>query len=363
MRRVLFIDRDGTILIEPPDTYQVDRIEKFAFLPGAIAGLRALAADDCFELVMVSNQDGLGTPSLPHEHFWPLQELMVRILESEGIRFASIHIDDSFKEQRSPNRKPGTGMLSKYLSGHYDLANSFVIGDRATDVELAANLGAKAIYLGPGEKVGAALSTSSWEDIVHFLRGHARVGEVARTTQETSCKVKVNLDGSGSVTCATGIGFLDHMLNLFAFHAGIDLEVSINGDLKVDEHHSVEDCALTLGEAIRKALGKKEGIARYGFSLLPMDESIAQVAIDFSGRPFCVFNACFARDRVGDFPTELTEHFFASLAATGGITMHLSVTGRNDHHQIEALFKGLGRAMRMATAKSGSVLPSTKGVL
>lgn len=363
MKRLLFIDRDGTILIEPPETYQVDKVEKFSFVPGAITALKTIASEGNYELVMVSNQDGLGTQSLPHEEFWPYQELMMRILESEGIRFSAVHIDDSFEHQNSPNRKPRTGMLTQYLSREYDLANSFVIGDRATDIELANNLGARGIYLGPGEKPGAALSTDSWQDIVQFLKGSHRTANLMRATKETECAVAVDLDGTGTANCSTGIGFLDHMLTLFAFHSRINLIVAVRGDLEVDEHHSIEDCALTLGEAIRKALGTKEGIARYGYSLLPMDESLAQIAVDFSGRPFCVFNASFARESVGEFPTELVEHFFASLAVAGGITMHLSVNGKNDHHQIEALFKGFGKAVRMAITRDGSAVPSTKGVL
>jgi imidazoleglycerol-phosphate dehydratase / histidinol-phosphatase len=364
MKKLLFLDRDGTILIEPSDNFQIDSIEKFNFLPGVVSALKTIVTELDYHLVLVTNQDGLGTTSHPENLFWPFQDLMIRILKDEGIHFHDVHIDTSFEDAPSPDRKPAIGMVKKYMTPDWNLAESYVIGDRDTDVILAHNLRTRSIKIG-ATNTAATLSVQTWESIVEHLKSqNAGTAHLERTTGETKVTTTVTLYGKGISTINTGIGFLDHMLTLFSFHSGIDLAISIKGDLHIDEHHSVEDAGLTLGSAIKLAVGTKRGIFRYGHFNLPMDETLAQVALDLSGRPCLVFKDSFKRDRVGDLPTELVKHFFESLATTAGITLHMSVHGENDHHQIEALFKAFGRSMRMALTKTNSEnIPSTKGVL
>jgi imidazoleglycerol-phosphate dehydratase / histidinol-phosphatase len=362
-KKILFIDRDGTLIDEPKDTFQIDSVDKFKFLPGVISALSHISKNFSFELVLVTNQDGLGTASFPKEHFWPLQNLMMRTLESEGIVFKAVHIDDSLPEQNSPNRKPGTGMLQEYFSTEYDIENSYVIGDRVTDIELAKNLAAKAIFIGT-DKHESALCVNSWEEIVSILSSQ-RSSKVVRTTKETSIEIELSVDGSGASEVNTGIGFFDHMLTLFSFHSGIDLKIAVSGDLHIDDHHTIEDVGLALGQAFKNALGSKIGIKRYGHSLLPMDESLAIVALDWSGRPYLKFDALFQQDKVGTLSTEMVEHFFHSFAQNAGLTLHMKVEGSNDHHKSEALFKGFGRALAesVKVGVGSAVVPSTKGVL
>ncbi|MBJ6111189.1 bifunctional histidinol-phosphatase/imidazoleglycerol-phosphate dehydratase HisB [Hymenobacter sp. BT523] len=366
MKKALFIDRDGTILIEPQPSQQVDSLEKFAFLPGCISALARIARElPEYELVLVTNQDGLGTDSFPEETFWPPHRLMQEILAGEGIHFAAEHVDRSFPHQGLSTRKPGTAMLTAYLdpANGYDLANSFVIGDRLTDVELAANLGSQAILLSNTPDARAALTTTSWEAIYHFLRYPARIAVIERNTNETQISVKLNLDGSGQTSIKTGLGFFDHMLEQLGRHSGVDMAISVKGDLHIDEHHTVEDTALALGTAFSQALGDKRGLARYGF-LLPMDEALAQAAIDFSGRPWLVWEAEFRRERVGDLPTELFFHFFKSFTDNARATLNISCQGDNEHHKIEAIFKAVAKAIKMALQRDESVsIPSTKGIL
>ena len=367
MKKALFIDRDGTIIIEPPDE-QIDSLEKLEFYPGAITGLARIAAELDFELVMVSNQDGLGTASFPEEKFWPAHNKMLRTLENEGIVFADILIDRSFPTDNAPTRKPRTGMLTKYIQGDYDLSNSFVIGDRATDVELARNLGCRAIYLGQNEQIFADLQSADWHTIFAFLAAQGRTAQVHRKTNETDISMTLALDGQGNAGIDTGIdtgiGFLDHMLELFTKHSGCDISLVARGDLDVDEHHTVEDVALVLGEGFLKALGDKRGLERYGF-LLPMDEALAQVAIDFSGRSELVWAAEFTREYVGKMPTELFRHFFKSFADTAKCNLNIKAEGRNEHHKIEAIFKAVARAVGMAVRRdpNSRQVPSTKGTL
>lgn len=366
LKKALFIDRDGTILVEPQPSQQIDSLEKMAFVPGCISALARIARDlPEFELVLVTNQDGLGTASFPEETFWPPHRLMQTILAGEGIHFAAEHIDRSFPHQGLATRKPGTGLLGDYLNpvNGYDLAHSFVIGDRLTDVELATNLGAQAILIGEGPNSGAALTTTSWEAIYRFLRYPARVVVVERNTNETQVAVRLNLDGTGQTDIHTGIGFFDHMLEQLGRHSGIDLFISVNGDLHIDEHHTVEDTALALGTAFAEALGDKRGLTRYGY-LLPMDEALAQAAIDFSGRPWLVWDATFQRERVGDLPTELFFHFFKSFTDNSRATLNITCTGENEHHKIEAIFKAVAKAIKMALQRDDSAaIPSTKGTL
>lgn len=363
-RRILFIDRDGTLITEPPDE-QVDSLEKLQLVPGVIPALLNLKQAG-YEFVMVSNQDGLGTDSFPLSAFEPVQQKMLDLFASQGITFSAVHIDPHFERDQSPNRKPGIGMLLGYLaSGEMDLADSWVIGDRETDLQLARNLG-----IG-GYRLGQAFR--DWQELAHQLVNRPRQATVIRKTNETSIRVFVDLDAaegraaSGASAakgneCSTGIGFFDHMLDQLASHGGFRLELHCEGDLEIDEHHTVEDCALALGQALDEALGERRGIGRYGF-VLPMDESLAQVAIDLSGRPALVFDGTFGRDRVGDFPVEMVRHFFASLSQSLRAAFHVQVTGENTHHMIEALFKGAGRALRPALARQGFALPSTKGSL
>lgn len=365
MKKVLFIDRDGTIIIEPPTDYQVDSLEKLFFLPGAISNLRKIAEELDFELVMVTNQDGLGTDSFPEDTFWPTHNKMLKILEDENIVFKAIHIDRTFAHEKAPTRKPETGLLNQYINNpDYDLANSYVLGDRWTDVQLAQNLGAQAIFIGNEEKEGPALCTTDWSAIYNFLKPH-RKAEVVRTTKETDIKVIVDLDGSGKTNINTGLGFFDHMLDQLGKHSKSDLTVSVKGDLHIDEHHTIEDAAIAIGEAYVKALGNKRGINRYGF-LLPMDDALAQVAIDFSGRPWIVWDAEFKREKVGDMPTEMFYHFFKSFSDAAKCNLNIKVEGDNEHHKIEAIFKGLAKSIKMAVkinADESNVLPSTKGML
>ena len=353
LRKILFIDRDGTLIHEPPDQ-QIDSLAKFVLVEEVIPSLIALR-DAGYEFVMVSNQDGLGTPSFPVEHFEPPQQLLLQILGSQGIHFSAIHIDPHFEHQNAPTRKPGIGMLLDYLrSGDLDFQASAVIGDRQTDLDLAANLGVRGFRLGPGHW--------DWTGITHALARAPRTATVERKTKETRIRVEVDLDREGAAEIATGLGFFDHMLEQIGRHGGFKLALRCEGDLHVDEHHTVEDSALALGEALRLALGDKRGIARYGF-VLPMDETRAEALIDLSGRPWLVFEGQFPRDRVGDLPTELVPHFFRSLSDALGANLHLRVAGDNAHHMVEACFKATARALRMALKREGGELPSTKGVL
>lgn len=363
-KKVLFIDRDGTLIVEPPTDFQVDSLEKLEFLPYVISSLQKIAQEGDYELVMVTNQDGLGTTSFPEETFWPAHQKMLKTLENEGIRFAAVHIDRTFAHENAPTRKPGTGMLQSYMAPGYDLANSYVIGDRITDVQLAANLGAQAIFIGEQAVAEAALCTTDWREIARFLQMPPRVAAVERITKETQIRVRLNLDGKGKAKVRTGIGFFDHMLDQIAKHGGCDLEIEVNGDLHIDEHHTIEDTGLALGEAFLKALGDKKGIRRYGF-LLPMDESLAQVAIDFSGRNWLVWEAEFKREKIGEMPTEMFFHFFKSFTDTSKSNLNIKVEGQNEHHKIEAIFKAFAKAVQMAVARKpgDDQIPSTKGIL
>jgi imidazoleglycerol-phosphate dehydratase / histidinol-phosphatase len=363
-KKVLFIDRDGTIIKEPPTDFQVDSLEKLEFLPKAISNLRKIAEETEYELVMVTNQDGLGTESFPEKDFWPAQFKMLKTLEQENIFFKAIHVDKTFEHENAPTRKPRTGLLTQYFSEDYDLANSYVIGDRNTDVQLAKNLGSKAIFIGDPNPE-AEFSTNDWDEIYSFLKMPVRSAEVRRTTSETDIYIKLNLDGNGKCDISTGLHFFDHMLEQLGKHGSTDLEIKVKGDLHIDEHHTIEDTALALGEAYLKALGDKKGIYRYGF-LLPMDDALAQVAIDFGGRPWLVWDAEYKREKVGDMPTEMFYHFFKSFSDTAKCNLNIKVEGDNEHHKIEATFKGLARAIKMAVMrdpKNSNQLPSTKGVL
>jgi imidazoleglycerol-phosphate dehydratase/histidinol-phosphatase len=363
-KRAIFLDRDGTVIVEPADNKQVDSLDKLNFIPGAIGALSLIARLTGYKLVMVTNQDGLGTPSFPYESFEPAHNKMLSILSGEGVVFADILIDRSFPEDNLPTRKPGTALLGKYMAGEYDLARSFVVGDRDTDIALAKNLGASGILFAEKRGIGEVLATTSWSEVAKFVLGQWRRAVVSRVTNETSISLELALAGSANRRISTGLGFLDHMLDLLAAHAGFDLVIDAKGDLHVDEHHLVEDVGIVLGEAIREALGDKRGISRFGF-LAPMDESIAEVALDLSNRPKFVWSGEFMRERIGDLPTELIPHFFESLTSSLRCALHISVRGENEHHKAEAVFKGVGRALRSACAIDGSGydVPSTKGVL
>jgi imidazoleglycerol-phosphate dehydratase/histidinol-phosphatase len=370
-KRVLFIDRDGSIIVEPKHDFQVDSFEKLEFLPRAISSLQTIAEQSTYILAMVTNQDGLGTDSFPEDTIWPVHNKMLTILANEGVTFSDIVIDRTFPHENKPTRKPGTALLQHYLTDTYDLANSFVIGDRITDIELAKNLGAKAIFINhdnitiPKElQQYCALITQSWTEITTFLLFPPRYAEVIRKTNETDIQIKLLLDGSGKSNISTGLGFFDHMLEQLARHSNCDITIQVKGDLHIDEHHTIEDTALALGEAFLKALGNKQQIERYGF-LLPMDESLAQVAIDFSGRPWLVWNVTFTREKVGDLPTEMIYHFFKSFSDAARCNLNIQVTGDNEHHKIEAIFKALAKAIKMAVFRNSKNigLPSTKGVL
>ena len=374
MKRALFVDRDGTIIVEPPVDYQVDLLEKLEFVPDAISALRSIAELD-FELVMATNQDGLGTASFPEDTFHPAHNKMLKTLAGEGVVFDDQLIDRSFPEDNAPTRKPRTGMFGKYLSGEYDLANSYVVGDRLTDVELAWNLGANAILLQPKE-VGeqmlqgkgyaacCVLVSDNWWDVAELLRRTERRAEVVRSTRETDIRIALDLDGVGESKIDTGLKFFDHMLDQIPHHSGVSLEVSCKGDLEVDEHHTMEDVAIALGEAIRTALGSKRGIDRYGF-VLPMDECQAMVLLDFGGRADFVWSVPFTRERVGDVPTEMFKHFFKSMCVAMQCNLHIEAKGENNHHLIEGVFKAFARALKMAIRRDvfSYELPSSKGVL
>ncbi len=350
MKKILFIDRDGTILREPADE-QIDSYEKFQFLPGCIGTLNFLRNHTDYLFIMVSNQDGLGTASYPEADFWPTQNLMLDILKGEGVEFDAIHIDRSFPQDNLPTRKPGTAMLTQYLNGEYDIANSFVIGDRDSDRQLAKNLGCQ--YLFP-----------DWQKVREVVYAGMRTASVVRKTSETNIVVNLNLDGEGCSDIHTGLGFFDHMLEQIARHGNIDLSVQCDGDLHVDEHHTIEDVALTLGDCLAKALGDKRGIERYGYCL-PMDDCLCQVAIDFGGRPWLVWDAEFHRERIGEMPTEMFYHFWKSLSDNARMNINIKAEGQNEHHKIEGIFKAFARALKMAVRRDINhfVLPSSKGTL
>lgn len=365
MKKILFIDRDGTIIKEPEDDYQVDSLEKLEFIPGAISNLKKIKEELDYLFVMVTNQDGLGTNSFPENTFWPAHNKMLKTLEGEGIVFDEILIDKSFEEEQLATRKPRTGLLTHFINGEFDLANSFVIGDRLTDIELAENLGSKAIFINSKSNKEADFISESWSDIYSFLRLPDRIGKITRKTNETDINIELNLDGSGKTEIETGLHFFDHMLDQIGKHAGVDLKIKVIGDLQVDEHHTVEDTAIALGEAFLQALGDKKGISRYGF-LLPMDDSLAQVALDFGGRPWLVWEAEFNREKVGDLPTEMFYHFFKSFADASKSNLNIKVEGDNEHHKIEAIFKALAKSIKMAIKRNENELnklPSTKGLL
>ena len=362
MKKVLFIDRDGTIIGEPEDE-QVDGFEKLTFLPGAISCLSKIAKETDFELVMVTNQDGLGTESYPEDTFWPVQNKILEILKGEGVVFADIFIDRTVPSQKAPTRKPGIAMLAKYMAQGIDLESSFVIGDRLTDIEFARNLGCKAMYINSVNSPDAELSTTDWNDIYKYLKQMPRIARVERKTSETNIQVELNLDGSGKSTIETGIGFFDHMLEQIARHGNIDLMVKVKGDLQIDEHHTVEDVAITLGEAILKALGSKKGIERYSF-VLPMDDCLAQVAMDFGGRPWLVWHVKFLRERIGEMPSEMFVHFFKSFTDNAKCNLNIKAEGLNEHHKIEAIFKAFAKALKLAVKQTDNFnLPTTKGSL
>ena len=364
MKKVLFIDRDGTLIEEPKTDFQVDSLEKLEFLPGVFQNLAKIAKELDYELVMVTNQDGLGTDSFPTEDFEKPQKKMLQAFKNEGIEFADIFIDDSFEHENKSTRKPGTALLGKYIYGNYDLENSYVIGDRKTDVQLAKNLGSKSIFISESTFEGATLTTNSWWEIYQFLKAEPRKAVVKRTTKETDIFIEVNLDGSGKAEISTGLNFFDHMLDQIARHGNLDLKIKVNGDLEVDEHHTIEDTGIALGEAIIPALGSKKGIERYGF-LLPMDDCLAQVGIDFGGRPWLVWEVDFTREKVGDVPTEMFQHFFKSFTDSAKCNLNIKAEGENEHHKIESIFKAFAKAIKMAVNQSDSNfnLPSTKGIL
>jgi imidazoleglycerol-phosphate dehydratase/histidinol-phosphatase len=376
-RKVLFIDRDGTLNIEPDDE-QVDSFEKLKFYPKSLYYLPKIAKELDFDFVMVTNQDGLGTPSNPEENFWPIHNFMIDTFASQGAEFKEIIIDKTFAKDNAPTRKPGTALLTHYFEEGYDLANSYVIGDRLNDVVLAKNLGAKAIYLRQNDNLGSAealdkydtlgniiaLETKNWEDIYTFLKAGSRKANHIRKTNETDITIKIDLDGTGKANIKTGLNFFDHMLDQIARHGSIDLDLTANGDLHIDEHHTIEDTGIALGEAIGKALGNKLGIERYGFCL-PMDDCLAQVAIDFGGRNWIVWDAEFKREKVGDMPTEMFYHFFKSFSDASKCNLNIKAEGDNEHHKIEAIFKAFAKAIKMSVKRDAEklVLPSTKGML
>jgi imidazoleglycerol-phosphate dehydratase/histidinol-phosphatase len=379
MKRILFIDRDGTLIRESPPTYQIDSFEKLEFYPGMFEYMGRIAREMDYELLMVTNQDGLGTASFPEDTFWPVQHLVQQSLAGEGIHFSGIYIDRSFPEEKLPTRKPGTGMLTKYIGNkEYDLANSYVIGDRITDVQLAMNLGCKAIWLNNDPDLGGAeisdsrreldkviaLETPDWSRIYEFLKVGLRHVVHQRDTNETRIRIELNADGTGKADIATGLGFFDHMLEQIARHGKMDLVIRANGDLHIDEHHTIEDTGIALGEAFAKALADKRGMERYGFAL-PMDEADAKVLIDFGGRSWIVWNAEFRRERIGEMPTEMFVHFFKSFSDAAKCNLNIECHGENEHHKIEAIFKAFAKAIRMAVRRDplSNYLPSTKGVL
>ena len=375
--KLLFIDRDGTLIKEPADE-QIDSFEKLEFYPGALQYLPKIAAELDYELIMITNQDGLGTASFPEDTFWPVQEFILKTLENEGVKFSSIYIDRTFPAEKAPTRKPGTVLLTQYFdTERYDLKNSFTIGDRENDVLLGKNLGAKAIWLNNHSGLGSsefsakndlrdtiALETTDWEKIYEFLKLGERVVEHKRTTKETDIYIKVNLDGKGEAKISTGLHFFDHMLDQIARHGSIDLEIIAQGDLHIDEHHTIEDTGIALGEVFATALGNKKGIERYGFCL-PMDDCLAQAAIDFGGRNWIVWDAEFKREKIGEMPTEMFYHFFKSFSDAAKCNLNIKAEGQNEHHKIEAIFKAFAKAIKMAVKRdvNNMVLPSTKGLL
>ncbi len=366
-KRLLLIDRDGTLIQEPKDTFQIDELNQLEFLPGVMRNLYKITQETSYELIMVSNQDGLGTASYPQEKFDAVQKLMLNILENEGIHFQAIHIDSSFEHENKPTRKPGIAMLTQYLSDDYDIANSFVIGDRPTDVLLANNLGAKSIFIQNSlhtNSIQATHTVSTWDEIYTLLRLPQRLIQHQRTTHETDIAIELNIDGSGKSDIQTGLSFFNHMLEQLAKHGQLDLAIRAQGDLHIDEHHTIEDTAIALGEAFAKALTDKRGMERYGFTL-PMDDSLAQVAIDFGGRSWLVWDATFQRERIGDMPTEMFYHFFKSFTDAAKCNLNIRVEGSNEHHKIESIFKALAKAIRMAVKRDAknNHLPSTKGML
>ena len=373
MKRVLFIDRDGTLIVEPPDDFQVDSLEKLEFLPGVFRNLYLIRKNFDYEFVMVSNQDGLGTTRYPEEKFDFVQEKMLTALRNEGIVFDDILIDRSLPGEGLSTRKPGTGMLKKYLSGNYDLSRSFVIGDRITDMELAFNMGVQGIIVGSKDKMTdlklelqqvCVLLAPGWDQILDYLQKNNRKALVTRKTLETNVSVELSLDGSGAGSVKTGLGFFDHMLAQVAKHSSCDINISAEGDLKVDEHHTVEDVAMALGEAFNQALGNRKGIERYSF-ILPMDESAATITIDLGGRSWLEWDVSFRREKIGDLPTEMFEHFFRSFIQSAKCTVHIRATGKNEHHMAEAIFKSFGRALKLAIKQDVYDLsvPSTKGII
>ncbi len=378
MKKVLFIDRDGTLVFEPGD-YQLDSFEKLEFYPEAFFYLSKVAKELDYLLVMVTNQDGLGTDSFPEDTFWPVQNFILKAFENEGVKFSEIVIDRTFPEDNAPTRKPGTGLLKSYFdSEKYDLENSFVLGDRLTDMELAKNLGAKGIFITGHEELGSdelsvkkeelqnfiRLETNSWKDIYEFLKLEERTASITRKTNETDIYIALNLDGTGKSQIDTGIKFFDHMLDQIARHGQMDLEITVKGDLEVDEHHTIEDTAIALGEVFSKALGNKLGIERYGFAL-PMDDCLAQVAIDFGGRNWLVWEADFKREMIGKMPTEMFYHFFKSFTDGAKANLNIKAEGTNEHHKIEAIFKAFAKAIKVALKRDPEkmILPSTKGML
>lgn len=367
MKKVLFIDRDGTIIEEPAD-FQVDSFAKLRFLPGVITSLAKIVAETDYELVVVTNQDGLGTGSFPEEDFFAVNEFILQTLRSEGIIFSDVFIDRTFAAENAATRKPNTGMLTKYFSGEYDLADSYVIGDRATDVELAANLGAKAIFIKNGNfelpNVPNVFEAHNWDQIYRHVRMPERKVSHLRKTSETEIIVDLNLDGAGRSQVNTGIPFLDHMLDQLARHGSLDLDIQATGDLHIDEHHTIEDVAIALGESFAAALADKAGMERYGFTL-PMDDCLAQVAIDFGGRNWIVWDAEFKRETIGKMPTEMFFHFFKSFSDKALCNLNIRAEGANEHHKIEAIFKAFAKAIKMAVRRdtANSAVPSTKGVL
>lgn len=363
MKKVLFIDRDGTLVIEPPIDKQLDSLEKLEFYPFVFQYLSRIAKELDYTLVIVTNQDGLGTASFPEETFWPAHNKMIEAFKNEGITFDEILIDTSFEHENLSSRKPGTAMLTHYVKGNYDLNNSFVIGDRLTDIHLAKNLGCQSIFLNKEHCNEAHFCTTHWKEIYEFLKAKPRVAVLQRKTNETNIEVYINLDGSGKSNISTGLGFFDHMLEQIAKHGNIDLNIKVTGDLNIDEHHTIEDVALTLGSTLALALGDKRGIERYGF-LLPMDECLAQVAIDFGGRPWLVWEANFKREKIGDMPTEMFMHFFKSFSDNAKCNLNIKAEGENEHHKIEAIFKAVAKSIKLAVSKTNNFsIPSTKGTL
>ncbi len=366
MKKVLFIDRDGTLIWEPPDTFQIDSFEKLKFLPGVFTYLGKIAKELDYELVMVTNQDGLGTASFPENTFWPVQNFIIEAFEKEGVVFSEVCIDKSFESENKSTHKPNTGMLTKYLNGNYDLKNSLVIGDRLTDMKLASNLGCKSIFIENNDKPSGNIDkvVATWEEIYNFLKLPERKIIRKRKTNETDIVIELNLDGTGKSNIETGLNFFNHMLEQISKHGNLDLNINAKGDLQIDEHHTIEDVAITLGESFYSALGNKLGIERYGFTL-PMDDCLAQVALDFGGRNWIVWETEFKREKIGDVPTELFFHFFKSFSDAAKCNLNIKAQGTNEHHKIEAIFKAFAKAIKMAVKrdKENMNLPSTKGLL